>query len=376
MATDLFIIAKIKTSKEEVMSQKDIWLQQLKDLKLEHLFVFGHGQLTGDWEFEFPTTYDDVTDSIIPDVEDPELIYYSSPFVFSIGIYEDCLILSTIYKYSFLYEKGNFSSDYLFVFRTKILKILKIFNAEHEIIYLADNGCDKLSRFLELQVWEGVGYDGVKQNMINSGIPFTKDYLSLDYDKLDYSNIFEFVYDDFDDIKHPEIFNHPEFANRMKDYIKTKSFSKDILETRKDKNIALIYAVRAFELLEKEQEQAPKFRYFYDYKSMSNLFLDLDNLEYVKKCDENWLYHQDIYKFKPSDFCDYLGKLIEKEYSNYLLEIFENQEFRKVFNAYYDVVIKLFFEENRPLDSTSSTIYKNIKKGTFEYLHYFEFRLL
>ena len=33
MATDLFIIAKIKTSKEEVMSQKDIWLQQLEDLK-------------------------------------------------------------------------------------------------------------------------------------------------------------------------------------------------------------------------------------------------------------------------------------------------------------------------------------------------------
>lgn len=365
MATDLFIIAKIKTSKEEVMSQKDIWLQQLKDLKLEHITVIGHGQLTGDWEYEFPTTYDDVTDSIIPDVEDAQLIYYSSPFVFNIRLYENCLELITIYKYNFIYGSRIGDFTYLFEFRNIILKILKIFNAEHEIIYLADNGCDKLSTFLELQVWEGVGYDDLKQNMINTGVPFTKDYLSLDYEKLRYSNRTEYVYDDFEDIKHPENINHQNIAEKFYNFEEAVSYSRFILEVTKDKKIALLYLLKAKELLDKEAVTKEKYRLYQEFHNMSLNFWKINEPKYAKICDQQWLHYEVIYFPLNKMFYNYFDMLIESGNNEYLFEIFEIKSIRNFFYEYFRAITKLFVDKDIKVYRRSLEIYELLSKKEY-----------
>lgn len=376
MATDLYLIAKIKTSKEEVLREKDNYLKQLKELNFDTIGVAGVGKLTGEWEYELPLKYEPENDYEIQDESAEEIICFLGPFVFNVYVYENCLLLSTIYKYRFLYkDSGSYQSDYLYQFRTEILEILNIFNAEKEIIYLADNGCDKLSNFLEGQVWEGVSYEEVKQNMIDSGIPFTKDYDSLDYGKLSYSNIFEYVYDDFEDIFNPEIIDHHKRSKRFKYSFDARNYAYSVFKTRKDKNIALIYAGRALEMLNKEASFETKFRYYDEYQRLSYLYIKLDSPENLPFSDQGWLYHQDIYKFKPGIFGDYLGKLIEKQYSEYLLKIFENKPFYAVFHNYYDVVIKLFVDENHPLDIISTKIYKDIQKGIFDYRFYLSFGL-
>ncbi len=204
MATDLYIISNIKTNKEEVLANKDIYLQKLKELNLEHITVIGVGKLKGDWKYELPLIYDEESDKLIPNKESLELIYFSSPFVFSVYVYENCLELSTIYKYRFLYEDEYRDLDFvkanLLEFRKNIFDIITIFGGT-EIIYLADNGCNKLSNYLELWVWEGKSYFDVKQDMIDNKIPFRKDYQNLKLNDLSYNNIKEIIFDDFVDIK-------------------------------------------------------------------------------------------------------------------------------------------------------------------------------
>lgn len=202
MATDLYIISNIKTNKAELLSKKDIYLQKLKDLNLEHVTVIGAGKLFGDWKYEFPLLYDEDSDKLIPDEESPQLIRFSSPFVFSVTVYENCLELSTIYKYRFLYEDEYRDSEEakanLLDFRKNIFDIITIFGGT-EIIYLADNGCNKLGAYLELWVWEGKSYFDVKQDMIDNKIPFRKDYQNLKLNDLNYNNIKEIIFDDFVD---------------------------------------------------------------------------------------------------------------------------------------------------------------------------------
>lgn len=199
MATDLHLIAKIKTNKEEILQKKDFLVNKLDDLNFDTITVIGIGKLKGSWSYEFPLIYDDELDDLVPD-ESGEIIYFTGPFVFSMRVYNDCIEFISIYRYSFLYTSDKYPTGYLFQFRNEILQILEVFGAEKEIIYLADNGCDKLSEFLECQIWEGVSYDKVKQNMIATGVPFTRNYHELDYDSLEYSNIKEYIYDDFEDI--------------------------------------------------------------------------------------------------------------------------------------------------------------------------------
>ena len=100
----------------------------------------------------------------------------------------------SLYKYSLLYETPNV---YFFdEFRAKIHKIISIFGGT-EVIYLADNGCDKLAHFLEIMVWKGVSYEVIKKEMQKTNLPFINDYYSLKIETLSYRNITEFVCDDF-----------------------------------------------------------------------------------------------------------------------------------------------------------------------------------
>lgn len=195
MATDLHIISNCRSfTKNTIEKNKDEFLAKLKALKLDHITIIGSGKLTGDWEYEFPEIYCEKQDKVIPDIDAKELISYNSPFVFNIRVYENCVELITIYKYRFLYEDEK--TDYLNEFRKNVYDIISIFGGT-EIIYLADNGCDKLGKYLELQVWEGVSYYEIKKDMISKGLPFVSDYYSLKLNNLNYINIKEIVFDDF-----------------------------------------------------------------------------------------------------------------------------------------------------------------------------------
>lgn len=205
MATGLYIISNIETSKEVIIAKKDNYLMQLKALGLSqtyYLRIIDDREVwlksEGDWEYEFPTAYDDQTDSIIPDTETEEIISFDSPFVFSIRVYPNCLELTTIYRYRYLYEDGNY--DALNDFRRNVYDIISIFGGT-EIIYLADCGCDKLSSYLELQVWEGISYQTIKKDMVDKGLKFVSDYTTLQHDNLSYANITEIVFDEFKDFK-------------------------------------------------------------------------------------------------------------------------------------------------------------------------------
>ncbi|AMC11923.1 hypothetical protein Lupro_11885 [Lutibacter profundi] len=205
MSTSLFIISNIKTSKEEVELRKDEYLKKLKNLNLEHTSVLSADNTfvksEGDWEYEYPMIYNEKTDSQILDPDNPELIYFTSPFVFDVAIFEESLVLATIYKYRYLYEdsKINFIDNFN-KFRKNIFDIISIFGGT-EIIYLADNGCNKLSSYFELKVLEGVSYNQVKNEMLHDGTAIERDYMKLKIDTLSYGNITEYIFDDFSDFK-------------------------------------------------------------------------------------------------------------------------------------------------------------------------------
>ncbi len=210
MSTSLYIISNIKTSKKEVDLKKEKYLKKLKDLELKHTSYpkynkkgdfEGFIKCEGDWEYEYPMIYDDETDKMIIGEEFGELLHFSSPFVFGVTVYEESLVLSTIYKYRYLYE----DSKKLFIdefneFRKNIFDIISIFGGT-EIIYLADNGCNKLSSYLELKIWEGIGYNDVKKEMLNDGTDIERDYMKLKFENLSYGNITEYIFDDFKDFK-------------------------------------------------------------------------------------------------------------------------------------------------------------------------------
>lgn len=200
MSTSLYIISNIKTNKAEVVRKKDIYLKQLKALKLDHTFYFNANNEKimdeGDWVFE-----------LYKDSYGEEFMGFNSPFVFGLSLYEDCLLISTIYKYSYLYKYNSNSSFFDFFtdyyqtdFRKDIFNIISIFGGT-EIIYLADNGCDKIGTYLACYIEEGVSYNEVKTMMKKDGTPFANDFNKLDYKGLDYANIKEYLCDDFSNFK-------------------------------------------------------------------------------------------------------------------------------------------------------------------------------
>lgn len=204
MATDLYIISNIKTNKEVILEKKNWYIKELNALRLDCIIAERikkpKSQMNYNfWEYELPTIYDANKDIEIPDTDAAEIIYFSSPTIFSIRVYENCLLLNTIYKYSFLYCENKTEEYYFWEFRKNIFDIISIFGGT-EIIYLADNACDKLSKYLEGEVLEGISYDAIKQDIIRENIPLVSDYYQLKYDELDYKNIKEIIFDNFNDL--------------------------------------------------------------------------------------------------------------------------------------------------------------------------------
>jgi hypothetical protein len=189
MGTDLYAITNSKLTGKETKADWDRILDALKALKLETTSIVGVDEIIkeeGDWEYEIDP-YDEFFN-----------VYYHGPFVNLPNLYSDIGVISSIYSYSSLYKLHEL--DWLDEWRKRLYDIVNIMGGS-EIIYLADNGRNKLCKYLELMAWENVPYEEIKQKMIAEFGPPVTDYKSLDYTKLDYSNITEFFLDDFKDLK-------------------------------------------------------------------------------------------------------------------------------------------------------------------------------
>lgn len=207
MATDLYIISNIKLNRKEILEKKDWYIEQLNALRLECTIstsiIKPKSKMNYNfWEYDFPIIYNPDNDEEIIDIESPVIIEFDSPTVFGIRVYENCLELTTIYRYRFIYHEGGFISDYFWEFTKNIYDIISIFGGT-EIIYLADNGCNILTDYLG-KVWEGVSYEEVKKDILSKKIPLVSDYYQLNYDELDYRNIKEIVFYDFNDLKNKD----------------------------------------------------------------------------------------------------------------------------------------------------------------------------
>lgn len=194
MATDLYAITNSKPLSSFTAEELSEILKKLKALNWERfkyprikddkeIWLEAQGQ----WEAELDE------EAKYPD------IYYSSPYPISFYLKENIGIVTFIYKYRFLYDINN-NDEAILAFRKDLLDFVSIFGGT-EVCFLADNACDKLSNFLELQAFENTSYETIKTGLLKEfGKPVT-DYRSLDYNILNYKSITEFVFDDFKDLK-------------------------------------------------------------------------------------------------------------------------------------------------------------------------------
>jgi hypothetical protein len=191
MGTSLYLITNSKLTGNETQKDWDSILDALKKLNLEKCSYINENKEiikeTGEWYYQ-----------ILDEEEMPYNICFEGPFNYWPDLYGNIGIISTIYRYSLLYK--IYSYDWFETFRKDLFNIVKIMGGT-EVIYLADNGCDKLATYLECMAWENMPYKEIKQKMIEQfGQPITE-YSKLNVEALSYESIKEFFLDDFADLK-------------------------------------------------------------------------------------------------------------------------------------------------------------------------------
>lgn len=193
MATDLYAISNITIPENISFKYLDKKIEELKALNwlpFTYPSIDKNGNETQktakpNWFYEINNEYGYLQ------------IDFSGGYSFYISLYPNIGVITTIYKYSLLYDIYNF--DWFHNFRKELYDLVQLFNGT-EVIFLADNGCDKLGTYFECMALENKPYAEIKQKMIQDlGQPIT-DYSQLDLDTLSYSNITEFFLDDFKDI--------------------------------------------------------------------------------------------------------------------------------------------------------------------------------
>jgi len=191
VGTSLYALTNSNLKGKESKAYYDSILKNLKSLNLDTTsYSNGKNEVVkeyGEWEYE-----------IHKETSSPFNVYFNGPHTFAPILCRNIGIIDTIYRYRLLYE--IYKLDWFEKYRTDLFKIMQIIGGT-EIIYVADNACDKLCDYLEGMALEDVPYEEIKEKMIiEMGNPVT-DYSLLDYDKLDYRNINEFFLDDFKDLK-------------------------------------------------------------------------------------------------------------------------------------------------------------------------------
>lgn len=190
MSTILHILTNSKLNGNESPEFFDNIKEKLRALPLERASYWYKGKLVkevGDWSYEIE--YEDKKE------ETQFNVSFDGPYSYFPTLYTNVGVISTIYRYSQLYEV--YKNGWHKSFRKDIHGIIKAIGGS-EIIFVADNACDKLNGYLAM-AWENVPFEDIKNQMIKEmGAPVT-DYSKLDFDKLNYRKITEFVFDDFKD---------------------------------------------------------------------------------------------------------------------------------------------------------------------------------
>ena len=191
MGTSLYLITNSKLTGNETQKDWDSILEAFKNLNLETSSYRNERneiiKETGEWYYQ-----------IIDDSEMPYNISFEGPFNYWPQLYSNIGIIYTIHRYVLLYI--IYSYDWFETYRKDLFNIVKIMGGT-EVIYLADNGCDKLCTYLESMAEENMPYEEIKQKMIEQfGQPITE-YSKLNVEALSYESIKEFFLDDFADLK-------------------------------------------------------------------------------------------------------------------------------------------------------------------------------
>jgi hypothetical protein len=189
MSTSLYAITNSKLTGKETEADFDRIMAEFKSLNLKRSSSLVKGKWIED---------DDEWGYYRDGCDDFSFIHFDGPCCYFMDLYLNAGKIYTIYRYSLLYQGKSFY--WVDDFRKELFNIVKIMGGS-EIIYLADNGCDKLNGYLCMLEDYNMSYEEIKEKMIQElGNPIT-DYKQLDYKRLDYKHITEFVLDDFSDLK-------------------------------------------------------------------------------------------------------------------------------------------------------------------------------
>jgi len=151
-------------------------LDKIKSLNFQHSQNHDGSIDYSAYEFYLESNPSHNNDSVIT-----KFIEIETPTPYSFFVSEKGVSISTIYKYSLIYE--NYKISLFNDFRNDLLKIASLFNCS-EWFYMADN-LSKISIF-ETDLMENLSYQESKNNLIRTfGAPIT-DFKNLDYSKFDY----------------------------------------------------------------------------------------------------------------------------------------------------------------------------------------------
>lgn len=151
-------------------------LDKIKVLNFLHSLNYDVSIDNSPYEFYLDSNPTHINESIIT-----KSIEIETPTPYSFFVTENGISISSIYRYSIIYE--NYKISWFNDFRNDLLKIAALFNCT-EWFYMADN-LSKISIF-ETDLMENLSYQQSKNNLIQTfGAPIT-DFKNLDYSKFDY----------------------------------------------------------------------------------------------------------------------------------------------------------------------------------------------
>jgi len=205
MSTSLRVISNLSLSKTEVLKNKDLLVEKLNSIgkTIPNSSLIKNQKK---WTYEITGFNNDNLYLLKDSSPYIEFFDFSEISWFYISIYPECIILNSSLHYADLYRKFErdvflelpFQYEELKAFRTEIYQLISVFGGS-EIIYLADNDCNKLNNYLN-KIEEGVGYDEIKEQMKNDGTTIVRKYDQLDSAKLDYRKITAYFFDDLVDV--------------------------------------------------------------------------------------------------------------------------------------------------------------------------------
>lgn len=179
MGTTLSFIANSKQLSDITPKKCEAIKAELDKLNFKRVLEGGQSHVAeegaGQWQYDIVDFK--AMDGYITGVE------FDGPFLMYFIRYSNITVVDTLFRYHHLYSFSDW--DGLKGFRKDIFNLLGIIDAT-EIIYLADNGADKLDSYLSNLAHENVPYHIIKAKMISElGNPI-KDYGKLNIDTLDY----------------------------------------------------------------------------------------------------------------------------------------------------------------------------------------------